>query len=569
MQNQMLENNVSQWLPPFYTFIGKNQMTIVVLQPGRTIYSYGCGLVTLLAGELILDNYTLKDSSWEDFKGLHYAAPFKLCRPATFFAPQTSENDQYKLKRLELRLKEVMDDYDRVIRYIDKGRPTVFLIQPFIRKELKIIEKRVPKFMIDSMPNDEQTRKVRFMFFENEGYTRQTAKEDWYMKDIENCVLKNSGKAQRSVIVPYGSKGAGKSTFMRQLINKFLSNPHSPPVFLLEADPGQTEFLPAGTMSLRRVKAPILDIPACHQEHLKESIMLAYFLGGVDVSKYIDRYKEIFDRLYNEFTVKSPVGSILIVNTMGWIIGPGSHILTHIFMMTHPLVSIYLMGGKMNHDERSTVFYVPRNNPPALKVEFRKELFVPRDGKGQGPGPGPTPAVQRDFAMLGYFLSLFSGADLASFFDEPPYGIELKHLTIVQRQDTGYIRDNWWLAAINNKLVALCGLDNNDQRKLKIRHRMLGNEDLPMLAIADNETTMLKFIGFALVRGIDSEAKQLYLHTPLDLEELDEAPLLVRGDNIELPDWIFTSQASWQLEKLNIDFFRSRSFQFSSCVYDY
>ena len=37
-----------------------------------------------------------------------------------------------------------MDDYDRVIRYIDKGRPTVFLIQPFIRKELKIIEKRVP-----------------------------------------------------------------------------------------------------------------------------------------------------------------------------------------------------------------------------------------------------------------------------------------------------------------------------------------------------------------------------------------------------------------------------------------
>lgn len=39
---------------------------------------------------------------------------------------------------------QVMDDYDRVIRYIDKGRPTVFLIQPFIRKELKIIEKRVP-----------------------------------------------------------------------------------------------------------------------------------------------------------------------------------------------------------------------------------------------------------------------------------------------------------------------------------------------------------------------------------------------------------------------------------------
>lgn len=32
-------------------------------------------------------------------------------------------------------------------------------------------------------------------------------------------------------------------------------------------------------------------------------------------------FQEIFDRLYNEFTVKSPVGSILIVNTMGWIIG--------------------------------------------------------------------------------------------------------------------------------------------------------------------------------------------------------------------------------------------------------
>ena len=54
--------------------------------------------------------------------------------------------------------------------------------------------------MIDSMPNDEQTRKVRFMFSEDEVYTKQTAKEGWHMKDIENCVLRNSGSKNEILV---------------------------------------------------------------------------------------------------------------------------------------------------------------------------------------------------------------------------------------------------------------------------------------------------------------------------------------------------------------------------------
>jgi len=55
-----------------------------------------------------------------------------------------------------------------------------------------------------------------------------------------------------------GGKGLGKSTFMRMLINKILSQQEEKRVLVLDLDPGQSEFTAPGCLSLVEVNEPLL-----------------------------------------------------------------------------------------------------------------------------------------------------------------------------------------------------------------------------------------------------------------------------------------------------------------------
>ncbi|VDO25422.1 unnamed protein product [Haemonchus placei] len=155
----------------------------------------------------------------------------------------------------------------------------------------------------------------RTLFFNGEfqPYTEESQTKLLLAMDDIN---KKRAEGARCVIVPIGSQGAGKSTLVRHLVNTNLSEGH--PIYLLDTDVGQSEFTPPGCLSLWKMSDPILDVPCTHQAQIYPC---CYFYGNITPADDVVRYKEIFDRLLNEFQTRSEPGSLLIVNTLGWIDG--------------------------------------------------------------------------------------------------------------------------------------------------------------------------------------------------------------------------------------------------------
>ncbi|VDP29515.1 unnamed protein product [Heligmosomoides polygyrus] len=59
-------------------------------------------------------------------------------------------------------------------------------------------------------------------------------------------------------------------------------------VYLLDADVGQSEFTPAGCMSLWRLSDAILDVPCTHQS---QKFSCSYFFGNISPADDTEKYK--------------------------------------------------------------------------------------------------------------------------------------------------------------------------------------------------------------------------------------------------------------------------------------
>ena len=123
------------------------------------------------------------------------------------------------------------------------------------------------------------------------------------------------------VVFVCGAKDSGKSTYLRYLINKCLSQATlRPKITFLDCDIGQSEFTPSGSISLiNDLTEPLLG-PAA--SHLKKPLKSFYF-GNIKVENdkivnYLNYVKSSFDYHRNEQQ------DLLVVNTMGW--GSGRHL---------------------------------------------------------------------------------------------------------------------------------------------------------------------------------------------------------------------------------------------------
>lgn len=64
-------------------------------------------------------------------------------------------------------------------------------------------------------------------------------------------------------------------------------------VFMIDADLGQTEYTPAGCMSLWKVTKPLLEVAWCHQATEYEH---SYFYSDVHPADNMSKYKVAFTR---------------------------------------------------------------------------------------------------------------------------------------------------------------------------------------------------------------------------------------------------------------------------------
>ncbi|KAJ3474293.1 hypothetical protein NLG97_g9909 [Lecanicillium saksenae] len=159
--------------------------------------------------------------------------------------------------------------------------------------------------------------------------------------------IKPDQRAQISVLV-CGPKGAGKSTFSKLLTNRLLTatdraTQTSPGVAVIDLDPGQPEYAPAGTVSLVHVTKPNLGAPFCHPGLHEDghAVLRSHALASVSPAMSPSLYIQCAIDLYETYR-RTLRNCPLVINTPGWILGTGLDLLVELASKMIPSHVVYM-----------------------------------------------------------------------------------------------------------------------------------------------------------------------------------------------------------------------------------
>ncbi|KAH7324995.1 hypothetical protein B0I35DRAFT_425389 [Stachybotrys elegans] len=169
-----------------------------------------------------------------------------------------------------------------------------------------------------------------------------TSPPEWNKK--LSSLVASAGGSNAWVAIICGPKSSGKSTFSKLLTNRLLTNGRpSDGVILLDLDPGQPEFSPAGTVALIEVTQPNLGPPFTHPglHDRRYRAVRCHSIASVSPASAPDLYLECAFDLIETFG-RELAGRPLLVNTPGWILGTGLELLSEIITRVGPNEVIYM-----------------------------------------------------------------------------------------------------------------------------------------------------------------------------------------------------------------------------------
>lgn len=341
-----------------------------------------------------------------------------------------------------------------------------------------------------------------------------------------------------AVILVCGTKNVGKSTFIRLLLNTLLN--HTASVDYLEGDLGQTEFTPAGCLSLLTVTEPLLGPPFTHQRTPEHMI----YYGQSSCESNLDRYLESLKSLWHRRcqSRETPV----VINTMGWVKGFGFQLLVDMIRFFPVSHVVQLSHGGVTQCATLTPEFLRtadgcQTHPPAQTAldGFTESHSAPRSyshlavqSEFQGVGRQGTAKHQRtnehrELSLLAYLSQLQSSdpGPVRPLHSLTPYQVPnaavalgVIHCEVVPTHK---------LYAFNASLVGLCCLSE------KVTSR--GG---PVLL---SQAPICPCVGLGVLRGIDMARGLYYVLTPVDPSVLRKVNCLLLGA-ISLPSCILTSQ---------------------------
>ncbi|XP_022618808.1 polynucleotide 5'-hydroxyl-kinase NOL9 [Seriola dumerili] len=347
-----------------------------------------------------------------------------------------------------------------------------------------------------------------------------------------------------AVILVCGTKNVGKSTFIRTLVNILLN--HTTSVDYLEGDLGQTEFTPAGCLSLSTVREPLLGPPFTHQCTPEHMIYYGQSTCESDLDRYLETLKALWRR--RSQSRETPV----IINTMGWVRGFGFQLLVDMIRF-FPVSHVVQLGhGGTTHCPPLTPEFLRtahgcQTHPPAQTAldEFTESHTPPRSythlivqSEFQGVGSQGTAKHQRsnehrELSLLAY-LSQLQPPDpgpVRPLHSLTPY--QVPHTAVALGVIHCEVVPNHMFYAANASLVGLCCLGEK-----------IASRGGPVLL---SQAPICPCVGFGVLRGIDMVRGLYFLLTPVDPSVLRKVNCLLLGA-ISLPSSIITSQPGFEGE---------------------
>ncbi|KAK7204405.1 hypothetical protein BZA70DRAFT_280671 [Myxozyma melibiosi] len=369
-----------------------------------------------------------------------------------------------------------------------------------------------------------------------------------------------------------GPKGVGKSTFLRLLLNSLASassskNKVTPAV--LDLDPGQPEFAPAGILSVCVRDEPVFgpSLSHCSMGGLAKASHFGYISPRESTADYI-RHTEILEDYYSNHILRStapaPLSSLddeeeteslveseeedytpapqqetqtpLLINTSGWIKGDGVRVLKEVITTTKPDIIVYIgptlpRPGQVDlNSELAEMLYDTVGIDDKGRVGSRLKMLQPFKAQDTG-GERPrlalrfTAADLRNAQTMSYFHAVGS---CAWDFEQPltekvPYVIpyaglkDCAHVVeILQQEECEELLYEHVLSAINGTIV---GISSMTMAKEIVRPVSVGDglPDLPMTTtptLSSREASSLDCIGLGILRAIDHRKGLLQILVP-------------------------------------------------------
>ncbi|XP_077569974.1 polynucleotide 5'-hydroxyl-kinase NOL9 [Stigmatopora nigra] len=349
-----------------------------------------------------------------------------------------------------------------------------------------------------------------------------------------------------AVVFVYGPKNIGKSTFIRMAINTLLN--HTTSVDYLEADLGQTEFTPAGCLSLVNVKEPLLGPPFTHQRDPDHMVYYGNASCDSDLSRYMESLKSLWGS--HSKSRETPI----IINTMGWIKGFGLQLLvdmlrffpvSHVIQLTHGDGTAQFPALTPEFLRTAQGFHT---HPPAQTAldEFTDverssdrgyvHMSVISDFEGagcQGASKHQRTNEQRDLSLMAYLGQLQSTdpGPVRPLHFLTPYQVPYTDVALGAAHFD--IAPSHMFYAANSSLVGLCVLAEK-----------VTSKGGPVLL---SRPPICPCVGLGVLRGIDMARGLYFVLTPLDPGVLRKVNCLLLGA-VSLPSCILTSQSNLQDE---------------------
>ncbi|XP_076133118.1 polynucleotide 5'-hydroxyl-kinase NOL9 isoform X2 [Alosa pseudoharengus] len=547
-EESLLSEHVGEEIEPFLTqFDHTNNRTLMVMRPGQTLCFRGKCLLTCLYGRVEVFGFTIEEGQ----------QPYPLYSPAshcpltiTALADSSLSTKNRKEGRQEAKMvvrkylssvprKHLLNEMDSdscvvLLEALDNPL-TRFLTSHSQLKELFGLSSK--ELRSDSAVDNSALSAVGLMALNssgNQGLITSRSYRDalhrlvqvWGDDECDRC----------PIILVYGAKNSGKSTFVRHLINSLLNQTTS--VEYLECDVGQTEFTPPGCLSLTAVTEPLLGPPFTHQQEPRHMV----YYGQADCQSDLDRYLESLKSLWRHSSGDMPV----IINTMGWVRGLGFQLLVDLvrfFSVTHV---VQLSFGETSQCPALTPEFLRtahgwQTHPPAQPALGQPEnqeaphshVFLSIHSEFEGAGSSGEMRHQRsnelrDLALMGYFSQMQApdSSLIRPLHCFTPYQVSLSAVAIgVTHCD---VAPTHILYAANASLVGLCCLDE----------KVVGRGG-PMLL---SQTPICPCVGLGVLRGVDMIRGLYLLVTPVHPTLLSRVNCLLLGE-ISLPKALLTIQS--------------------------
>ncbi|KTW27949.1 polynucleotide 5'-hydroxyl-kinase [Pneumocystis jirovecii RU7] len=452
------------------------------------------------------------------------------------------------------------------IQTLDKFVESIIFVRSF-NCNLKKIEIFFP-FTKDIWGTKEKNMKNTYNIVDNyTNFPLLNIPKSW-SSTIDIIYSSNFNKETVRVIV-CGPKSSGKSTFGKNLINKFLTqkyNTHKTikKINYVETDPNQPEFSPHGLICSHFIENPIINPPFTHCT--LPSLLKAHFLGNTSPQNNPKYFLLCINDIINACERNIPT----IINTPGWTKGIGLELLSEIINLSNCTHIIYI-GSETNFE----AFDIKLTLPSSVKLYTLPSV---QDFFNTCETFKINTSDLRILSIISYFHSKnTSGSNYiewkfnSSLLNMKPWVVKydgsLTGIDAISILDATIEPDNFYYA-INGTIMALIAIDVKENKNIWESLIIKSKDFLPTLNLEKNpiDPKHSQCLGLCILRGISRESKELQILTPINILILNEylnskkKLILVRGsielptplmlnykeDNIAEVDWIKTPYLSME-----------------------